>query len=138
MEAKDNFKEMIRDRKTCQSSLCKVMVPILVLLILGFGAVTLIDSFQHTRGKKFVVLQQQGVEIQRIAIEPWRDKISEVPVWYQGKQYYLKIEITGGAARLLDETSGRKKYPGEAENPWIYENTDSYSYEPLKLKLYFE
>lgn len=129
---------MIRDRKTCQSSLCRIMVPILVILLLGLGAYTLIDSYQHTRGKNFVVLQQQGVEIQRIAIEPWRDKISEVPVWYQGKQYHLKIEINGGAARLLDATSGIRKYPGEEENPWIYENTDSYSYDLLKLKLYFE
>ena len=138
MEAKNNFKELISDRKICQSSLCRIMVPILVILLLGLGAVTLIDSFHRTGGKEFVVLQQQGVEIQRIAIEPWRDKISEVPVWYQGKQYHLKIEVNGGAARLLDESSGIRKYPGEEKNSWIYEYTDSYSYEPLKLKLYFE
>lgn len=138
METKGNFKEMIKDRKLCQSSLCRIMVPIIVILILGFSAFTLIESFNHTRGKKFVVLQQQGVEIQRIAIEPWRNKISEVPVWYQGKQYLLKIEVNGGAARLLDESSGRRKYPGEEENPWIYESSDSYSYQLLKLKLYFE
>ena len=138
MEEKSNFKETNNDRKFCQSSLCRIMVPILVILLLGFGAVTLIDSFHHTRGKNYVVLQQQGVEIQRIAIEPWRDKITEVPVWYQGKQYHFKIEVNRGAARLLDESSGRRKYPGEEENPWIYDSSDSYSYEPLRLKLYFE
>jgi hypothetical protein len=138
MEAKNNFKERIRDRKICRFSLCRIMVPILVILLLGFSAVTLIDSFHHTRGKKFVVLHQQGMEIQRIAIEPWRDKISEVPIWYQGKQYHLKIEVNGGAARLLDESSGRRKYPGEEENPWIYDSSDSFSYEPLKLMLFFE
>jgi len=114
------------------------MVPILVVLILGFGAVTLIDSFYHTRGKNFVVLTQQGVEIQRIAIEPWKDKISEVPVWHKGRQYHLKIEVNGGAARLFEESRRRMRYQGEEESPWIYDSSDSYTYEPLKLRLYFE
>ncbi|MBO1265246.1 hypothetical protein J3A84_09420 [Proteiniclasticum sp. SCR006] len=124
--------------KICKSSLCRIMVPILVILLLGFGAVSLIDSFYHTRGKSFVVLAQQGIEIQRIAIEPWKDKVSEVPVWYQGRQYHLKIEVNGGAARLMEESRGRARYQGQEDSPWIYDSSDSYTYEPLKLKLYFE
>lgn len=138
MEVNDDYKKKAAGRFVCASSFCRIMVPVLVILLLGFGAVNLIDSFYHTRDKKFVVLSQQGVEIQRIAIEPWKDKVSEVPIWHQGRAYRLKIEINGGAARLLKESRGRKRYQSEEESTWIYDRADSYTYEPLKLRLYFE
>lgn len=125
-------------RRICETPICKIMVPILVILILLLGALSIIDAYYHTRGKNFVVLEQRGVEIQRIVIEPGRNKTTEVPIWYNGQQYYYRIEITGGAARLTDQAYNERYSDPLEGSVWIHDPTDVYTYEPLKLKLYFE
>lgn len=115
------------------------MIPILMALLLGFGALSLIDAYRNTRGKNFVVLEQQGVEIQRIAIEPWKDKTAEFTIWHNGHQRPYRLEINGGAARILDLSE--ESYSSERfsrESVWIHEVEDIYTYEPLKLRLFFE
>ena len=125
-------------RRICETPLCKIMVPIMVILLLGLSAFSIIDAYYHTKGKNYVVLEQKGVEIQRVAIEPGRNKTTEIPIWYNGQQYYYRIEITGGAARLMDQAYDERYYESVYGSIWIHDPTDVYTYEPLKLKLYFE
>jgi hypothetical protein len=138
VEEKNDLKEMKKRAPLCQNSFCRITIPILVALLLGFGAFSLIDAYRNTRGKNFVVLEQQGVELQRIAIEPWRDKTAEFTVWHDGHQNPYQIEITGGSARLVSLSGESYGYQRSRESVWIHEAADVYIYEPLKLKLYFE
>ncbi len=138
MEGNNNSREKTRGFSICQSFRCKIMVPVLVILFMGLVAITLVNSFQQAKEKKFVILAQQGIEVQRIALEPWKNKISEVPIWYQGNQYILKIEVKGRAARLINDVSDDSLYLREEKNMWIHDSSDIYTYRPLELKLYFE
>lgn len=114
---------------------------ILLFMLLAFLctniAAPLAENWKDAGNKRYVLICQEGKEVQRIILPVFGKKIVEFPVNHKGKSYVCSLEIANGAARISKLTSSAFPSVPRYNREWIRRSNEFIQIDELKIKISF-
>lgn len=114
---------------------------ILLFMLLAFLcnniAAPLAEKWKDADNKQYVLICQEGQEVQRIKLPVFGKKVVEFPVNHQGKAYVCSLEILSGAARISKVTGSTFPDIPRYNKEWIRRSDEFIQIDELNIRISF-
>ena len=93
------------------------------------------QGYADALNKGYVVICQDGMEVQKISVPILGRKVVKFPLHHQGKYEPFSLEIVNGSVRLRKNI--RCKIQTNTNNEWIRRSDEVIRIEQLDVKIFF-